>query len=74
VAQTTDSAAHLLALVLVIALTLYVASYPVYAVIRLLAMLLDKWNYRRITGGTSFTLHWTEDGETEQGSTPTQQV
>jgi predicted acylesterase/phospholipase RssA len=71
VAQTTDSVVHLLALVLVTALTLYVASYPIYAVIRRLAMRLDKRKYKKITLGTSFTLHWTEDGEAEQGSTPT---
>ncbi|HEY1256330.1 MAG TPA: patatin-like phospholipase family protein [Terracidiphilus sp.] len=68
-ALTTDSVVHLLAFVLVFALTLYIASYPIYAVIRRHAMWLDRWNYKKITGGTGFTVHWTEDGETEQGST-----
>jgi hypothetical protein len=68
-AQTADSVAHLLSLALVIALTLYIASYPIYAVIRRLAMWLDRWNYRKITGGTSFTLHWTEEPESEQSGT-----
>jgi hypothetical protein len=28
-----------------------------------MAMKLDQWNYKKITG-TDFTVHWTEDKET----------
>jgi hypothetical protein len=48
---------------MVIALALYVASYPVYEAVRWMAMKLDRRNYKRITG-TDFTVHWTEDQET----------
>jgi hypothetical protein len=58
-----DGLAHLLAVLMVIALALYVASYPVYEAVRWMAMKLDQWNYKKITG-TDFTVHWTEDKET----------
>jgi predicted acylesterase/phospholipase RssA len=58
-----DGLAHLLAVLMVIALALYVASYPVYEAVRWMAMKLDRRNYKRITG-TDFTVHWTEDQET----------
>jgi predicted acylesterase/phospholipase RssA len=61
--------AHLLAMLAVIALALYVVSFPVYALVRWMAMKLDRWNYWKITT-KHFSVHWEEDNETatEEGS------
>jgi predicted acylesterase/phospholipase RssA len=61
--------AQLLALLAVIALAFYIVFFPVYALIRWMAMKLDQWNYRKITK-KHFSLHWEEDKETitENGS------
>jgi predicted acylesterase/phospholipase RssA len=61
--KTIQSIVHLLALIVVIGLAMYVASYPVYEAVRWTSMLLDRWRYRRITGRKGFSLHWTTDEE-----------
>jgi predicted acylesterase/phospholipase RssA len=61
--------AHLLAMLAVIALAFYIVFFPVYVFVRWAAMMLDRWNYWKITK-KHFSVHWEEDNETvtEEGS------
>jgi predicted acylesterase/phospholipase RssA len=68
--KTIDSLAHLAALLVVIAVAGYVASFPAYMFIRWKAMKLDRVNYRKITG-TDFPAHWTEEAEAVPKEEPT---
>jgi hypothetical protein len=68
--KTIDGLAHLLALLLVIALAGYVASYPAYEALRWMAMRLDRLNYKQITG-TDFKAQWAEAEETVTKEGPT---
>jgi len=68
--KTIDGLAHLLALLLVIALAGYVASYPAYEALRWMAMKLDRLNYKQITG-KDFKAQWTEAEETVTKEGPT---
>jgi len=61
--EMIDSVAHLLALFAVIALALYVVSFPVYVFVRWAAMKADQRNYEKITK-KEFSLDWKEDDET----------
>jgi len=53
----------------VIALAFYIVFFPVYVFVRWAAMMLDRWNYWKITK-KHFSVHWEEDNETvtEEGS------
>jgi hypothetical protein len=62
--KAIDSTVHLLALLIVISLAAYVASYPVYAAVRWMATKLDQRNYKKITGGIEFSVHWPKIEET----------
>ena len=67
--EMIDSVAHLLALFAVIALALYVVSFPVYVFVRWAAMKADQRNYKKITK-KEFSLDWKEDDDetvTEEG-------
>jgi hypothetical protein len=68
--KTIDGVAHLLALLLVIGVAGYVASYPAYEAMRWMAMRLDRINYKKITG-KDFKAQWTEAEEavTKEGRT-----
>jgi predicted acylesterase/phospholipase RssA len=68
--EMLDGVSRLLAMLAVIALALYVVSFPVYVLVRWAAMKLDQWNYSKITK-EKFSLHWEEDDEetvTEEGT------
>lgn len=60
---TIDSVLLLLALVILIGIAAYIVSYPVYEVVRRVAMRLDLRTYRKMTGVRRPTVHWTEEEE-----------
>jgi predicted acylesterase/phospholipase RssA len=60
---TIDDLAHLLAVLILIGMAAYVVSYPVYVVVRRIAMWLDMRTYRKMTGGKGPTVHWDEASE-----------
>ena len=57
----------LLALAILISLTLYLVSFPVYALVRSYSLYLDKLRYREITG-TNWTVRWARDQPAEVAS------
>jgi len=68
--KTIDGVTHLLALLIVIGVAGYVASYPAYEALRWMAMRLDRLNYKQITG-KDFTAHWKEAEDAAKREGPT---
>jgi hypothetical protein len=60
---TIDGVAHLLALLILFGISAYVASFPVYLVVRWAAMWQDLRLYKKMTKGKGPTLHWVEANE-----------
>ena len=50
-------------MLILIGMAAYVVSYPVYEVVRRIAMWLDLRAYKGMTGGKSPTVHWDEASE-----------
>jgi len=55
--QTVLGISGLLALAILISLTLYLFSFPVYVLVRTYSLYLDKVRYRKITG-KDWSVHW----------------
>jgi hypothetical protein len=61
-----DILAHLVALLALFALAGYVASFPVYEIVRKISMGLDRLNYKKIAG-TAYSVKWHDTEETNLG-------
>lgn len=63
-----DILAHLAALLALFALAAYLASFPVYEIVRKISMGLDRLNYRKIAG-TAYSVSWRNAEETNPNET-----
>jgi predicted acylesterase/phospholipase RssA len=61
-AAAVESVSYFLALILVFAIAVYLAYFPIYEVVRWVAMWRDRNNYKKITAGIDFSVHsWQVD-------------